>query len=48
MNGRKLLKELIHKSPVPIRTAEKMPEGLGAFYDHDQQVIFVRKGMEAS
>ena len=25
-----------------------MPEGLGAFYDHDQQVIFVRKGMEAS
>ena len=48
MDGRQLLKALIHKSPVPIQTAEKMPEGLGAFYDHDQQVIFVRKGMEAS
>ena len=48
MDGRQLLKALIHKSPVPIQTAEKMPEGSGSYYDHDQQVIFVRKGMEAS
>lgn len=46
--GRQLLKALIHKSPVPIQSTDKLPEGLGAFYDHDQQVIFVKKGIDAS
>lgn len=46
--GRQLLKALIHKSPVPIQTTDKMSEGLGALYDHDQQVIFVKKGIDAS
>lgn len=46
--GRQLLKALIHKPPVPIQTTDKLPEGLGAFYDHDQQMIFVKKGMDAS
>lgn len=46
-DDRLLLKALIHHSPVPIQTVESLPNNMGAIYDHDQQVIFVCKGMGA-
>ena len=46
-DDRTLLKALIHRSPVPIQTVESLPNNMGALYDHDQQVIFVCRGMEA-
>ena len=42
-----LLKALIHKSPVPIQTVDELPNNMGALYDHNQKVIFVRRGMDA-
>lgn len=48
MDERLLLKALIHRSPVPMQMADTLPNDMGAYYDHDQQVIFVRRGMEAS
>ena len=46
-DDRTLLKALIHRSPVPIQTVEGLPNNMGALYDHEQQVIFVCRGMEA-
>lgn len=48
MDDRLLLKALISRSPVPMQMADELPNNMGAYYDHDQQVIFVRRGMEAS
>ena len=48
MDDRLLLKALISRPPVPMQMAEELPNNMGAYYDHDQQVIFVRRGMEAS
>ena len=45
---RQLLKALINNPPVPIKTVEELPNGVGAFYDHDNKVIEVRKGMSAT
>lgn len=47
MDGRLLLKALIHRPPVPMQMADDLPNHMGAYYDHDQQVIFVRRGMDA-
>lgn len=47
MDERMLLKALISHPPVPLQTADEMPGNSGAFYDHNQQVIFVRRGMDA-
>ena len=44
---RTLLRALIHNPPVPIQTVDELPDGRGALYDHAQQVIFVRRGMDA-
>ena len=41
------LRALIHNPPVPIQTVDELPDGRGALYDHAQQVIFVRRGMDA-
>ena len=46
-DDRVLLKALISRTPVPIQTVESLPNNIGALYDHDQQVIFVCKGMGA-
>ena len=46
-DDRQLLSALIHKAPVPIQSVDELPRNMGAYYDHDQQVIFVRRGMEA-
>lgn len=46
-DGRLLLKALIHRPPVPMQTVDDLPNHMGAYYDHDQQVIFVRRGMDA-
>lgn len=46
-DGRLLLKALIHRSPVPMQMADDLPNHMGAYYDHDRQVIFVRRGMDA-
>lgn len=46
-DDRTLLKALIHRSPVPIQTVDSLPNNMGARYDHDQQVIFVCRGMDA-
>lgn len=48
MDDRLLLKALIHRPPVPMQMVDDLPNHMGALYDHDQQVIFVRRGMEAS
>ena len=47
MDERLLLKALIHNPPVPMQTVDNLPGNMGALYDHDQQVIFVRRGMAA-
>lgn len=47
-DDRVLLKALIHRSPVPIQSVDALPNNMGALYDHDQQVIFVCKGMGAA
>ena len=48
MDERMLLRALIHNPPVPIQTVDELPDGRGALYDHAQQVIFVRRGMDAA
>ena len=48
MDDRLLLKALIHRPLVPMQMVDDLPNHMGALYDHDQQVIFVRRGMEAS
>lgn len=48
LDERLLLKALISRPPVPMQMADTLPNDMGAYYDHDQQVIFVRRGMEAS
>lgn len=47
VDDRLLLKALIHRPPVPMQTVDDLPGNMGALYDHDQQVIFVRRGMDA-
>ena len=47
MDDRQLLQALIRKPPVPIQGIDELPNNMGAYYDHDQSVIFVRRGMEA-
>ena len=47
VDDRLLLKALIHHPPVPIQMVDELPGNMGALYDHDQQVIFVRRGMDA-
>lgn len=46
-DDRQLLQALIRKPPVPIQGIDELPNGMGAYYDHEQSVIFVRRGMEA-
>ena len=47
LDDRMLLKALIHRTPVPIQTVDSLPNNMGALYDHNQQVIFVCRGMGA-
>ena len=47
LDDRVLLKALIHRPPVPIQTVDSLPNNMGALYDHNQQVIFVCRGMGA-
>lgn len=45
--GRILLKALMHDSPVPAKAADNLPDTLGAYYDPNAKVIYVRPGMDA-
>ena len=47
LDDRVLLKALIHRTPVPIQTVDSLPNNMGALYDHNQQVMFVCRGMGA-
>ena len=47
VDDRQLLQALIQKSPVSIQGVNDLPNNMGAYYDHEQDVIFVRRGMEA-
>lgn len=47
LDDRLLLKALISRPPVPVQTVDELPNNMGAYYDHAQQVIFVRRGMAA-
>lgn len=47
LDDRVLLKALIHRTPVPIQTVDSLPNNMGAMYDHNQQAIFVCRGMGA-
>lgn len=47
VDERMLLRALIHNPPVPMQTVDTLPNNMGALYDHDQGVIFVRRGMAA-
>ncbi|MGF7018858.1 hypothetical protein M2145_002641 [Lachnospiraceae bacterium PF1-21] len=44
---RLLLKALVNNPPVPIQSVEELQGNVGAYYDPQQQVILVRKGMDA-
>lgn len=46
-DDRQLISALIHRSSVKIMGADELPNNMGAFYDREQDVIFVRRGMEA-
>ena len=46
-DDRQLIAALIHRSPVQIQGVEELPNQIGALYDREQDVIFVRRGMEA-
>ncbi len=48
MDDRLILKALISRPPVPMQMVDDLPNHMGALYDHDQQVIFVRRGMDAA
>ena len=43
--GRTLIKALMNKSPVPAKASENVPDGLGAYYDPNSKVIYVRPDM---
>lgn len=47
VDDRLLLRALIHKPPVPIQIVDALPDNMGAWYDHGQQAILVRRGMAA-
>lgn len=47
VDDRTLLKALINRSPVQMQMVDSLDGNMGALYDHDQQVIFVRRGMDA-
>ena len=47
LDDRVLLKALISRTSVTIQTADSLPNNLGAYYDHEKQMIFVRLGMSA-
>ena len=46
-DDRQMIAALIHRSPVQIQGVDELPNGMGALYDRKQDVIFVRRGMEA-
>ena len=46
-DDRQLIAALIHRSPVQIQGVDELSNGMGALYDREQDVIFVRRGMEA-
>lgn len=46
-DDRQLIAALIHRAPVQIQGVDELPGGMGALYDREQDVIFVRRGMEA-
>jgi hypothetical protein len=45
--GRVLIKALMSKSPVPAKAADNLPDGMGAYYDPQENAIYVRPGMDA-
>ena len=45
--GRTLLKALMSKSSVPAKANEGLPDNIGAFYNLETNVIYVRPGMDA-
>lgn len=47
VDSRTLLTALIHNAPVPMKIVDELPGNAIALYDHEQQVIFVRRGMDA-
>ena len=47
LDDRLMLKALILQPPVAIVTTDELQGNVGALYDHDQQVLFVRRGMSA-
>ena len=46
-DDRQLIAALIHRAPVQIQGVDELPSSMGALYDREQDVIFVRRGMEA-
>ena len=46
-DDRLLLKALINRAPVPIQPVDEVPNQAGAYYDHNQQIILVQRGMDA-
>lgn len=44
---RALLNALIYKRPVDIRSVDELPNHASALYDHEQEVIFVCRGLDA-
>ena len=45
---RTLLKAIMNNSPVPIKLADSIDDGVGARYDENQNMIFVEKGLDGN
>jgi len=46
-DARALFNALIYKRPVDIRSVDELPNDASAIYDHEQEVIFVCRGLDA-
>ena len=44
-DARALLNALIYKRPAPVQSVDELPNGMDAVYDHEQNAVFVRRGL---
>lgn len=47
-DARALLNALIYKRPTPVQSVDELPNGIDAVYDHEQNAVFVRRGLSAN
>ncbi len=47
-DARALLNALIYKRPAPVQSVDELPNGMDAVYNHEQNAVFVRRGLSAN